>query len=80
MQVMVHQFGHMLGLAHTNRITSAMLPFYTDWVNILFRVLKYFWVPSNIFRYQKQNLVPTRWTWTSHSTQEQPLPTWRGHL
>ena len=33
-QVMVHQFGHMLGLAHTNRITSAMVPFYTDWVNI----------------------------------------------
>ena len=30
---MVHQFGHMLGLAHTNRITSAMVPFYTDWVN-----------------------------------------------
>ena len=33
---MVHQFGHMLGLAHTNRITSAMVPFYTDWVDILF--------------------------------------------
>ena len=29
---MVHQFGHVLGLAHTNRVTSTMLPFYLDWV------------------------------------------------
>ena len=29
---MVHQFGHVLGLAHTNRVTSTMLPFYLEWV------------------------------------------------
>ena len=29
---MAHQFGHVLGLAHTNRVTSTMLPFYLDWV------------------------------------------------
>ena len=31
-KVMVHQFGHVLGLAHTNRVTSTMLPFYLDWI------------------------------------------------
>ena len=29
---MVHQFGHVLGLAHNNRVTSTMLPFYLEWV------------------------------------------------
>ena len=29
---MVHQFGHVLGLSHTNRVTSAMVPFYYDWI------------------------------------------------
>ena len=31
-QVMLHQFGHVVGLAHTNRVTSAMMPFYLDWI------------------------------------------------
>ena len=29
---MVHQFGHVLGLAHTNRVTSVMMPYYNDWI------------------------------------------------
>ena len=29
---MVHQFGHVVGLAHTNRVTSAMMPFYLEWI------------------------------------------------
>ena len=29
---MVHQFGHVLGLSHTNRVTSAMVPYYYDWI------------------------------------------------
>ena len=31
---MVHQFGHMLGLGHSARQTSAMTPFYLDWVSV----------------------------------------------
>ena len=30
---MVHQFGHVLGLPHTNRVTSAMVPYYYDWIS-----------------------------------------------
>jgi len=33
LQVMLHQFGHVLGLTHTNRVTSAMQPFYYDWIS-----------------------------------------------
>ena len=29
---MVHQLGHVFGLAHTNRVTSAMMPFYLEWI------------------------------------------------
>jgi len=32
LQVMIHQFGHMLGLGHSSRQTSVMTPFYLDWV------------------------------------------------
>ena len=32
LQVMVHQFGHTLGLGHSARQTSVMTPFYLDWV------------------------------------------------
>lgn len=32
LQVMVHQFGHVVGLSHTNRVTSAMVPYYYDWI------------------------------------------------
>ena len=33
LKVMVHQFGHMLGLDHSARQTSVMTPFYLDWVS-----------------------------------------------
>ena len=33
LKVMVHQFGHMLGLGHSARQTSVMTPFYLDWVS-----------------------------------------------
>ena len=30
---MLHQFGHVLGLSHTNRVTSSvMAPFYYEWI------------------------------------------------
>ena len=29
---MLHQFGHVLGLSHTNRVTSVMAPFYYEWI------------------------------------------------
>lgn len=32
LKVMVHQFGHVLGLSHTNRVTSTMVPFYLEWI------------------------------------------------
>ena len=33
LQVILHQFGHALGLEHSDRMSSAMVPFYTEWVN-----------------------------------------------
>merc|ERR1712025_601899 len=33
LQVMTHQFGHLLGLHHSHRVTSSMAPFYMEWVN-----------------------------------------------
>jgi len=33
LQVMLHQFGHVLGLPHTNRVTSVMSPYYYDWIS-----------------------------------------------
>ena len=33
LQVIVHQVGHVVGLAHTNRVTSVMVPYYYDWIN-----------------------------------------------
>merc|ERR1712106_796564 len=32
LQVILHQFGHVLSLEHTARTSSAMVPFYFDWV------------------------------------------------
>lgn len=33
LQVILHQFGHVLGLEHSARMSSAMVPFYMEWVN-----------------------------------------------
>jgi len=35
LQVMTHQFGHLLGLHHTHRMSSSMVPFYMEWVNMV---------------------------------------------
>ena len=35
LQVMIHQFGHLLGLHHTHRMSSSMVPFYMEWVNMV---------------------------------------------
>merc|ERR1712106_854710 len=32
-QVVLHQFGHAMGLEHSGRMSSAMVPFYMEWVN-----------------------------------------------
>jgi len=33
LQVILHQFGHVFGLPHTNRVTSVMSPYYYDWIS-----------------------------------------------
>jgi len=33
LQVVLHQFGHAMGLEHSGRMSSAMVPFYMEWVN-----------------------------------------------